>query len=432
MFSIKKNKTTSTLWHVLIPMSGVTLLASATGGMSGDIFNLLVTQELGYTPSVLSLVYIGMLFSFPIQLFGPGIARRFTFRKLMLFGNFVSGLSIIAIVLAAQLNISSEIRVVIIVSSAIIVEIAYSLSYGTVWFTWVGDVVDRNDRSLVMAFGKVLSQGSLAICFLIQTTLFDGAVTRTFYLMVSGWLLLYLLGSSIVYLVLPENDLFLEVKQDIQLILLNPLYRLILSSSAGQLLIGVPIVSVYLVEIVKSPSEIVGYALMARTITSMLIMFIIGLLIRKIGIVKVIRISGIGSAVALVPWILIPPKSVVSENPWVWLPVIFVPLLFAFKSIFSTSIANASYDLIPRKDQVTVFTFCDVVSSAALQLSGVIGAWIVSLSSGDYIVIIFDKIGFTLVSLWVITGIVISVILTCNLSREASRITILKGEADGI
>ena len=93
MFSIKKNKTTSTLWHVLIPMSGVTLLASATGGMSGDIFNLLVTQELGYTPSVLSLVYIGMLFSFPIQLFGPGIARRFTFRKLMLFGNFVSGLS---------------------------------------------------------------------------------------------------------------------------------------------------------------------------------------------------------------------------------------------------------------------------------------------------------------------------------------------------
>jgi len=42
MFSIKKNKTTSTLWHVLIPMSGVTLLASATGGMSGDIFNLLV------------------------------------------------------------------------------------------------------------------------------------------------------------------------------------------------------------------------------------------------------------------------------------------------------------------------------------------------------------------------------------------------------
>ena len=49
MFSIKKNKTTSTLWHVLIPMSGVTLLASATGGMSGDIFNLLVTQELGYT-----------------------------------------------------------------------------------------------------------------------------------------------------------------------------------------------------------------------------------------------------------------------------------------------------------------------------------------------------------------------------------------------
>jgi hypothetical protein len=148
MFSIKKNKTTSTLWHVLIPMSGVTLLASATGGMSGDIFNLLVTQELGYTPSVLSLVYIGMLFSFPIQLFGPGIARRFTFRKLMLFGNFVSGLSIIAIVLAAQLNISSEIRVVIIVSSAIIVEIAYSLSYGTVWFTWVGDVVDRNDRSI--------------------------------------------------------------------------------------------------------------------------------------------------------------------------------------------------------------------------------------------------------------------------------------------
>lgn len=447
MFSIRKRKTASTLWHVLIPMSGVTLLASATGGMSGDLFNLLVTQELGYTPSVLSLVYIGMLFSFPIQLFGPGIARRFTFRKLMLFGNLVVGISIIAIVLAIQLNISSEVRIVIIVLSAIIVEIAYSLSYGTVWFTWVGDVVDRNDRSLVMAFGKVLSQGSLTICFLIQTTLFNGMVTRTFYLMVSGWLLLYLLGSSIVYLVLPQNDsvvlvekndrrslsnLFLEVKQDIQLILLNPLYRLILGSSAGQLLIGVPIISVYLVEIVKSPSEVIGYALIARTITSMLIMFIIGSLIRKFGIAKVIKISGIGSTVALIPWILVPPKSVISENPWAWLPVIFVPLLFAFKSIFSTSIANASYDLIPRKDQVTVFTMCDVVSSAALQLSGVIGAWIVSLSSGDHIVSFFDKIGFTWVSLWVITGIVISVILTHNLSKEASKITILEGEADAI
>ena len=68
--------------------------------------------------------------------------------------------------------------------------------------------------------------------------------------------------------------------------MLNPLYRLILSSSAGQLLIGVPIVSVYLVEIVKSPSEIVGYALMARTITYNADYVYYRIIIRKIGICK--------------------------------------------------------------------------------------------------------------------------------------------------
>ncbi len=81
--------------------------------MSGDLFNLFLTGELGFSPAVLSVIYAGMLLSLPLQLTA-------------------------------------------VIVAAVAVEIAFSPSYGTVWSAWLGEVVRDEDRPTVLSLGKLL------------------------------------------------------------------------------------------------------------------------------------------------------------------------------------------------------------------------------------------------------------------------------------
>lgn len=148
---------TRTRWSVLLPLSGSALLASATGGISGDLFNLFLTGELGFSPAVLSVIYAGMLLSLPLQLAGPTIAQCFRFHTLMTAGAVVNAAAVVAILLVVHLPVGDRLQLTVVIVAAVAVEIAFSPSYGTVSSAWLGEVVRDEDRPTVLSLGKLLS-----------------------------------------------------------------------------------------------------------------------------------------------------------------------------------------------------------------------------------------------------------------------------------
>ena len=404
--------------------------------MSGDVFNLLVTQNLNYSASVLTFIYLGMLASLPIQLFGPAIAKRTTFRTLMIGGSVVNLVSLLAIVLAIQSDITTTVRLVVLVIAAVAVEIAYSLSYGTVWGAWLGELVTSRDRPRIMATGKILTQGLMALCFLVQTIVFDGEVTSTFYMVVASALITFMIASITVFTTLPDvkqdtstaspgpnnlSDFVSDTWQSIVLVSKRKKYRLVLLSSAGQLLIGVPLLSVYLSDVAGAPAQAVSISLVLRTVASIAVMFVLPHLIGRLGSSKVILYSGTFATIVMMSFVLSPTESVSPDSVWRWAPVLFVPMLFGAKSIFATTTSNAYYDIVEPKDRVTVFTFSDICSSSFLQLTAIIGAWAVAASTQNNRLLEIGPFAGTWVSIWVIIGIFVSIILTYRLfltSRE--------------
>lgn len=125
--------------------------------MSGDLFNLFLTGELGFSPAVLSVIYAGMLLSLPLQLAGPTIAQCFRFHTLMTAGAVVSAAAVVAILLVVHLPVGDRLQLTVVIVAAVAVEIAFSPSYGTVWSAWLGEVVRDEDRPTVMSLGKLLS-----------------------------------------------------------------------------------------------------------------------------------------------------------------------------------------------------------------------------------------------------------------------------------
>lgn len=411
-------------WLALVPASGTILLSSASGGMSGDIFNLLITDTMGYDPSVLSLVYIGMLCSIPIQFLGPTIAQRLGLRKIMLLG---AGSCLLAIVILLGSMSLSE-RIILIVLSTTLIEIAYSLSYGTVWSAWTAELFSPHERPIFLSISRGCSQLVMAAAFLVQTILFKGSVTFTFYRIICSLLIVYLISSCVIYFVLPQgadgwaqghgaSDLNSGKSVNWISWLASPDYRLIAYSAISQVFIGVPLLSVYIVSILGFPNEILGVALLARTTASLVALFFIGRWIQAVGAARAAIQSGRLVSICLIGWLLL---SLVA-NRELLISIVMVSLVVAFslsKSVFSISISNLTYDLVEKKDRVQIFTMVDLFSSTSLQISAALGALAISSSKNGNFLSIFGA-SIDVIGMWIVAAIILSVSLTRAVQANA-------------
>ena len=260
---------------------------------------------------------------------------------------------------------------------------------------------------------------------------FNGDVTTTLYTSVCVWVLIYLVGSAVFYLALPDpgipdstdagrspRGLVRGTLHDLTVTLRTPVYRLILVCESCQFFIGVPLLSVYPMQVIGVSSQTVGFVLIARTVGSMVFMLFLGPLTRRFGARSVLWVSGGVSTAALAPWLLVPVTGSALHTVWTWLPVVLEPVLFAAKSVFSTSVDSIAYDLVSREDRVVVFTVSDVVSSGSLQLTGMVGAWLVAAPSvGPSLVT--GGVGVVPASALIQAGVVVSVALTMRFSRSA-------------
>jgi MFS family permease len=188
----------------LVPASGMVLLSSATGGMSGDIFQLYVVQELGYSPSLISIVALGMILSIPLQLLAPSLVDRAGCRRVMVLGAVLLVPALFIVFVAGLVAGDSRlVAAMCLVAGATLAEVAISISFGAAWSAWSADFTNSSQRPVFLSMMSFASQGTVIAAFVIQTFVFDGRVTDLFYRGVLLYCLAYLVGSIIVYRQLP-------------------------------------------------------------------------------------------------------------------------------------------------------------------------------------------------------------------------------------
>lgn len=380
----------SSYWKIVIPASGTILLSSLTGGMSGDLFNLFMTEGLGWSASTLSWIYLVMLASFPIQLLGPSIARRTGYSSMMGRGLGVLAACNISMLLAVWFIDAPMTQLVVLGCLVVLVEVAYSLSFGTVWGAWISQLIQREKRPKLFAFAKVLSQSVMIATFAAQTVFSAGEVNKVFYSILLALILIYLLTSGFPVRSLPKVDevgdhgrglieLVREIPGDFKAATRTRHYRTFVIDSVLQPFIGVPLLAVFLMQIVQTAPEYVSMALLLKSGASILTMLAISRIGEKLNPYSAVLGSATVVIIVLSGWFLLITvgHGSAAQN---FVPLVLVPLMFSAKSLYSVMVAHLAVDVVDEKDRLSYYTLTDIFSSASVQMANSFGGVVIAVS----------------------------------------------------
>lgn len=368
----------------LIPGSGLVLLSSATGGMHGDIFQLYVVDTLGFSPSLVSVIALGMIVSIPVQLLAPGIVSRFGHRTVMVAGSLTLAPALLLLFSAGLIIDESRIAAAaLLLAGATLAGVGIAICFGAAWTAWYVEFAEPADRPLFLAMFSFAAQGTVIVAFLVQTMCFDGVVTEVFYRGVLVYCLVYLLGSIIVYRQLPETS----VRQPIATFgrggwreaLRDHRCRLIVFGSAAQFVIGVPLLAVYALTVLDIPAPAIGVMLIVRSAASFVLAPMAGWLIGWIGTTTALRVLGVALAAQMVLWTLLP--TVGHRLPAIAAFTVLVVLFQVSRYAFGLVMSAIAFDVVEPEHRVRTFALVDVASSAAMHLNLAAGGALVAASS---------------------------------------------------
>ncbi|CAN3132288.1 MFS transporter [Mycobacterium sp. smrl_JER01] len=370
--------------RALIPGSGLVLLSSATGGMHGDIFQLYVVDTLGYSPSLVSVIALGMIVSIPVQLLAPGIVSRFGHRTVMVAGSLTLAPALLLLFSAGLIIDGSRIAAAaVLFAGATVAGVGISICFGAAWTAWYVEFAEPADRPLFLAMFSFAAQGTVIMAFLVQTVCFDGAVTEVFYRGVVIYCLIYLLGSIIVYRHLPETTVREPIstfgKGGWREALRDHRGRLVVFGSAAQFVIGVPLLAVYALTVLDLPAAAIGVMLIVRSAASFVFAPVAGWFIGRIGTTTSIRVLGVALAAQMVLWTLLP--RVGHHLAAIAAFTVLVVLSQVSRYAFGLAMSAIAFDVVEPEHRVRTFALVDAVSSAAMHLNLAAGGALVAASS---------------------------------------------------
>jgi Major Facilitator Superfamily len=408
----------------LVPASGLVLLGSATGGMSGDIFQLYVVQTLGYSPSLISIVALSMVLSIPLQLLAPSLIDRVGYCRVMVLGAVLL-IPALLIVFAAGF-IAGESRLVAgvcLIAGATLAEVAISISFGAAWSAWHAEFTDSSQRPVFLSMMSFVSQGTVIAAFVVQTFVFDGHVTDLFYRGVLLYCLAYVVGSIIIFHQLPPSH---EAHRQALgrwhwlALMRSSDYRMIIFAAGAQFLIGVPLLAVYALTILEVPAAAVGVILVVRSVASLICAPIGGRLVARVGMSRSLKLFGFSLFVQMLLWTVLP-----KVGGAMWAIAMFALLVVVFqvsKSIFALTLATVEFEVVRSEDRVRAFTLIDLVSSTAMQVNLAVGAVLVSAGRTG-VLVNTSFVRLDAVKVVTAIGAVISLYLMVQYRRMARRAT---------
>jgi hypothetical protein len=412
--------------------SGLVLLGSATGGMTGDIFQLYVVGTLGYSSSWISVVALSMAVTVPVQLLAPRLVDGIGHRRVMTLGS-VMVITALLIIFAASVFVAHSrlAAAVCLVAGSTLAGIGISISFGSAssgaaWSSWYAEFTDSSQRPLFLSMLSFTSQSTMIAAFVIQTFVFGGQVTEVFYRGVLLYCVIYMLGAIIIYRQFPDPR---EVRHETasricwRELMRNPDYRLILFASAALFLIGVPLVAVYALTVLKIPSAAVGFTLIVRSTASLVCAPIGGWLIARVGTLTSIRMLGIALFVQTLLWTVLP--TIGDALLGIAAFVVLVAAVQVTKSAFALALVAVEFEVVRPEHRVRTFTLIDVVTSTATQVKLIVGALLISASTtGALVETSFVRLD--VVKVFTAVGTVIVVYLMVQYRRMA------RGNAQGL
>ncbi|WP_157121466.1 MFS transporter [Nocardia miyunensis] len=369
----------------LVPASGLIVFSYATGGMSADIFQLYVTQTLGYSSSLITIVALAMIASIPLQFLAPRIIDRIGHRWMMIVGAALFLPALLLMFVAGQVvPISRTGGAVCVVTGATLAEIAISISFGAAWGAWAAEFTETRTRPLYISISGFASQGTAMIAFIVQTTMFGGKVTETFYRIVLIYCVLYTIASTLVFRRLPDPCVGPRTRESGPRVGWRDIaaerdYRVILLAQAVQFQIGVPLLAVYATTVLRVPSTVVGVVLTLRVGASLLCLPIAGRLISVVGANRALVVVGSGLCAEMILWTFLP--RIGTTIPAIVLFSLLVVVFQISKSAFAIATKTIELDTLLPEHRVRTFTLVDIVSSSAMQINIALGGLLVAAAN---------------------------------------------------
>ncbi|MFF3110096.1 MFS transporter [Kitasatospora sp. NPDC057904] len=363
--------------------AGIILLSSATGGMSADLLQLFALQVLCLSPGQIGLALGLLVLSNPVQLWATRLAERIGKRRTMQAGalGMVAVLALFA-ALAPLTRASPAWGYAAFALAVLGAEICIASSWGVAWNPWVRDFTTSADRAFFVSRMKLGSQLVSASGVVAVTLLLGGRLTETEFDVLLAGLAGYLVFAARQFQHLPERRSPVPRGSapkggGVWATLRVPGLRKVYLVGTCQMLIGLPLLTVYAVDVLHYPAAVLTTAVGVRTLANLWCLGRWGRLVDRLGPRTVMRRAGLALAVLLCGWVLVPSYNGLATSV---LLVVFSSLVQVAKSGFSIAFNSHLYTQIPEEQSVPAFTLLDVLSSSTLQLYGALAGCLMPLA----------------------------------------------------
>lgn len=357
----------STYRRALAANSGFVLLCVAVGGLSAELLQIWALEVLGYSPTQLGLTFGLMVVSIPVQLRAIGWVNRVGQQRAMRWGYLGIGAGLVAFQVVALLDIAGrdDLSFVVFLVSVVFIEVCVSCSWGTAWFSWVGELTTREDRPDFLRRMRLSTQVVYAVGVLSFTAVLGDDPRPVHFQALYLLLLAYVVAAYILYGSLPRGGgSDEEVPQGLRQAVGNRRLRFTLSVVLVQAFVSVPLVVSWLL-IRGYPPFVVGLGSAVQSAVTIMSLLALRPALARWEPMRTLRVFGVASSISSILWLSLGTY----EGSW---SIVHYLVLLASTSTAASGLGvgwqAVLFDLMPEGASTAGFALSDLISSSAAQL----------------------------------------------------------------
>ncbi len=368
----------------IVANSGIVLLSIATGGLSADLLQLYAAQVLGLSPRQVGFALGSLVISIPVQLWAASRVRHHSPRLVMRWGyGAVLACLLVFPWVKPLLGVNRTAGFALFVAVVLAVEIAISCSWAIVWWAWMQDLVKPPLRGRFLGRMRLTTQSVSAVVLLSVSLVFGSRVSYAGYNLLLGLLVGFVLLACWLFGRIPDRRPSGQAEErtrfgaDLRVLARHKPARTMLGVLLLSQLLTAPLLSTYLLEVIRLSPAVISRLIAVRTIVAVLALRAWGPAIDRYGASRVQMWTAVAAGGASLLWLAV--RSPAGGTLLGWPLVLLIGIVSATAvSGLGLAYLTATQDLIPAKLATTAFALQDIVGSSAGQLSFLLAGWLIA------------------------------------------------------
>jgi hypothetical protein len=353
--------------RALAANSGFVLLCVAVGGLSAELLQIWGLQVLHFSPGQLGVTFGAMVISVPLQLRAIAWVNRVGQQRAMRVGYLGIAVGLVAFQLVALLgrNGRQDASFALFLVSVVFIEVCVSCSWGTAWFSWIGEFTTRDDRQDFLRRMRLSTQLVYAAGVLSFSALLGNDPKPWHFHGLYLVLLVYVLAAYQTFATLPSGgQTGEEVPHGLRRVVADHQLRYALVVVFVQAFIAVPLVVSWLL-IRDYPAYVIGVGSTVQSAVTIATLFLLRPALASWPPFRTLRVFGLAGAAASVLWLSLPAYDGAPST------VHYLALLFLSSVAASgTGVGwqGVLFELIPADRATAGFALTDLITSSTAQL----------------------------------------------------------------